>query len=597
MSRQYLPIPLDAIVQHVIILGKTGSGKSSKMRVIVEYVLETAGVPSCIIDPKGDWWGLRSTSGGKQSGYPIVIFGGEHGDVPINARAGAYVAELVATGSRSCLIDLGGWTVSDRTRFFIDFASTLFRVTKGKRYLFVDECHNFAPQGKILSPEAGEMLHWANRLASEGRGKGLTIIGASQRPQKVHKDFLTSCETLIACRMIHKLDRDAIKDWIDGCADPQMGKEVMADLANMQRKESWVWSPEIDFGPKKITWDMFRTFDSFKIREIDSPKLKGWAEVDLAGVKDKLQSIVDEAFANDPKELRKQVASLKKELDAERAKKTQKGKAEVTVNPVILDVIEFLEKKLPDSVPVKSFRDLHETFLSRMRLEIDRMHALEVRDCQRSLDDLVKATRPMLAKLRKVAGDAPASTTSDKESVLRTARIAEAFVTGGPIKSPEGGDEVRGLQKRILNALRWLELKGIAPAPRPSVGAVAGVVTKSGYFKNTAGAMNTAGLISYPEKGLMLLTDAGRAASDDVDDTGTVYEQWLKILSGLEREIVVALNDAYPHAMHRKEIGEVIGKEHESGYFKNTMGRLHTIGAVDYPQKGFVKLSKYVMTE
>jgi len=72
------------------------------------------------------------------------------------------------------------------------------------------------------------MLHWANRLASEGAGKGVTLIAASQRPQKVHKDFVTSCETLIACRVVHKLDRDAIKDWIDGCADAAKGRAVLA---------------------------------------------------------------------------------------------------------------------------------------------------------------------------------------------------------------------------------------------------------------------------------------------------------------------------------------------------------------------------------
>jgi len=58
-------------------------------------------------------------------------------------------------------------------------------------------------QGKVLDVDAGKMLHWSNRLASEGRGKGIALLAASQRPQKVHKDFLTSCETLIAMRVIH----------------------------------------------------------------------------------------------------------------------------------------------------------------------------------------------------------------------------------------------------------------------------------------------------------------------------------------------------------------------------------------------------------
>jgi hypothetical protein len=223
--------------------------------------------------------------------------------VPLNAHAGAHVAELVATGNRSCLIDLGGWMVGDRTRFFIDFAATLFKMTRGARHLVIDEVHNFAPQGKIMDPDAGRMLHWANRLASEGRGKGLTIIAASQRPQKVHKDFLTSCETLIACKVIHKLDRDSIKDWIDGCADPAKGREVLASLAQMKKPEAWCWSPEIDFGPELVTFPMFKTYDSFKPQAADAGKLTGWAVGGSRGGEGEARHVVEEAKKNDPREL------------------------------------------------------------------------------------------------------------------------------------------------------------------------------------------------------------------------------------------------------------------------------------------------------
>jgi len=306
------PIPRAALAQHVIALGKTGAGKSSAMRLLVEGLLDDA-KPVTIIDPKGDWWGIKSAADGKRPGYPVVIFGGEHADVPINAHAGAAVAELVATGNRPSLIDLGGWMVGERTRFFIEFASTLFKFTRGARHLVIDEVHNFAPQGKIMDVDAGKMLHWANRLASEGRGKGLTILAASQRPQKVHKDFLTGCETLIAMRVIHKLDRDAIKDWIDGCADPAKGKEVLTTLAGMKRGEAWAWSPEIEFGPERVKFPMFSTYDSFKPQAADAGKLKGWAEVDLDEVRTKLAASIEQAQANDPTLLKKRIAELERQ--------------------------------------------------------------------------------------------------------------------------------------------------------------------------------------------------------------------------------------------------------------------------------------------
>lgn len=306
----FLAFPEAVFAQHTAILGKTRSGKSSVMRGMAEYLLQ-AGKPVCILDPKGDWWGLKLAADGKHAGFPVVIFGGSHADVPLNPRSGAAIAELIATSNRPCVIDLGGWSVGDRTRFFVDFAQKLFLTTRGQRWLLIDEVHNFVPQGKILNPQAGEMLHWGNRLASEGLGKGLALIAASQRPQKVHKDFLTSCETLVAMKVIHNLDRAAIKDWIDGCPDKVKGKEVLDSLANIKRGQGWVWSPEIEFGPKLIDFRKYETYDSFRPQsDTDLRHLAGWANVDLSEVRAKLETVIAEAEANDPSTLKKRIREL-----------------------------------------------------------------------------------------------------------------------------------------------------------------------------------------------------------------------------------------------------------------------------------------------
>jgi len=56
-----LAIPSKVLDQHLVCLGKTGAGKSSVLRHIVEHLLSHK-KRVCIIDPKGDWWGPKLSS-------------------------------------------------------------------------------------------------------------------------------------------------------------------------------------------------------------------------------------------------------------------------------------------------------------------------------------------------------------------------------------------------------------------------------------------------------------------------------------------------------------------------------------------------------
>jgi len=341
-----LPLPKEVFEQHLIALGKTGAGKSSALRDMVEWLLDHK-ERVVIITPKADWWGLKVSADGKEQGYEIVVFGGDHADMPLHHLSGKAMAELLATGNRSAVLQMRDFMPGERTQFWIDFASNLFRLLKGKLYLVIDEVHNFAPKGKILDPKAGLMLHWSNKLASEARGLGITLLAASQRPQKVHNDFLTSCETLIAMRVTTKWDRDAVKDWIEGCGDPIQGKEVLNTLAGMKRGDAWAWSPEIEFGPKQVHFPMFKTFDSFAPRKDQGTvKLKGWAETDLSDIREKLNQYVKEVEANDPKLLKAKVAQLERELQTALIRAPQKSNtvvhktSEAEIRRILQDEIE-----------------------------------------------------------------------------------------------------------------------------------------------------------------------------------------------------------------------------------------------------------------
>lgn len=577
MTTEKLPIPKGVFDQHVIVLGKTRSGKSSAMRLMVESLLDDE-KPVCIVDPKGDWWGIKSSADGKQAGYPLVIFGGEHADVPINRTSGPSVAELFATGNRPCLVDLGGWMVAERTEFFIGFASTLFKLTRGRRWLVIDEVHNFCPKGKIQNPQAGMMLHWANRLASEGLGKGLAMLAASQRPQKVHNDFLTSCETLIAMRVIHKSDRDAIKDWIDGAADVNAGKEVLATIASMVRGEGWAWSPELDFGPKRVQFPMFSTYDSFRPQKVEAPaRLKGWADVDLDDVRKKLATVLKEAEAKDPEKLRVRIRELEKQLQS------APGKTK--------------EVRIVDSTLIAR---AVEKALKTQRAEFQKFFSATVKTIGREIERVSRIDVPQVSGVEiQTKGAAEHKTMAHGREVSPPSRPP---VHPRPEKNrtPLNGDgELTPYQRSILRGLAELEAIGRTEVPRGLAGAAAGKSHRSSTFEKYSASLRAQGLIEYRGSKLAL-TDSGREQAGSVGQSlsaDDVQERLLRILTPYQQEIVKALIDAGGEQVSWDELGEKIGKSAASSTFERYMAQLRSAEIIEYAGAKRVKAASWLFLE
>lgn len=553
-----LSLPDAVLNQHMAVLGKTRSGKSSVMRLFVENLLGR-GERVCVIDPKGDWWGLKSSADGKHAGFPVVIFGGSKADVPLNAHAGSSVAELVATGNRPCVIDLGGWMVGERTRFFIEFASTLFRATTAPLRLIIDEVHNFAPQGKVLDPDAGKMLHWANRLASEGAGKGIVILSASQRPQKVHKDFLTCAETLVAMRVIHPLDRGAIKEWIDGCPDPVKGKEVLTSLASMARGEGWLWSPEVGFGPKRVKFPLFETYDSFAAPTGQTEKpLKGWASVDLEDVKAKLVAVVEEAKANDPKELKRLIADLRKQLADKPASKA---------DPAAVD------KAVADAVAVR-----------------DREWQKSIREREAIIDSL-RGRMNKAASLLHVNGEATPTIIPVPPKLITSPVKTSATVVPKtdyqPRKEPARGSVpaiaagMPGLtarQQRFLNVAATLTILQ-AEVTREAICGWLGVHPRGGSVGEELKSLVEAGAITN-ERGRIVVTDAGLAAAETVYASEAI-ESAKSGLSHRQAKFFEVIVEAHPGEVTREEIASKFDLHPRGGSLGEDLGRLVGRGLVE----------------
>lgn len=160
-------IPDAALMEHIAVVGKTGSGKTYTAKGIVERLL-AGGQRVCILDPTGAWWGLRTAADGKKPGFPVTIFGGDHGDVLINEHAGEAVAKLLAGSNIPAIIDLSDTWLAERRRFAEKFFETLFKSNRG-------------PQQRIL-----DALAWWTKVGVGAPSRAQVGFVAGIKPQGGH---------------------------------------------------------------------------------------------------------------------------------------------------------------------------------------------------------------------------------------------------------------------------------------------------------------------------------------------------------------------------------------------------------------------------
>jgi hypothetical protein len=72
-------------------------------------------------------------------GFPVVVFGGDHADAPLEAHAGRMLARALVDHGFSAIFDVGLMVTDDQIRFTSDFASERLRINRTALHLYIDE--------------------------------------------------------------------------------------------------------------------------------------------------------------------------------------------------------------------------------------------------------------------------------------------------------------------------------------------------------------------------------------------------------------------------------------------------------------------------
>ncbi len=504
--------------------------------------------------------GLRATA------RKLVSLSPAANTVPLEGVNGTVLADFVVDSGTPVVLSLRHLSLGDQRRFATDFAERLYRRkgeagNRGPLHLFVDECDEFIPQN--IQKGGERMFGSFDRLVRRGRSSGIGMTLISQRPQVVNKSVLSQCETLICHRLLHKLDRKAVDEWISAHDTEGHRAVFMESLASLPRGRAWLWSPSWLDIFERVEMRRRDTYDSSATPTAGTQPLspKKLAPIDMDALRGRLKETVEEAEADDPKKLKAEIARLKADAG------TGMDQARL--------------RDLQDEN--RALRGRHSQFLAHLRAVGAELQVLQKR--QRELIDSLAQGPPDQEK-----GANSGTSSSPPETPPRRAELPVTQPKIPPAQT-EIAEIGTGMQK-VLEALSKLEACGISPADRVQVAFFAGYSNaKSGGFAGPVGQLGDQGYL-VSGNGQLRLTDKGRAATSHVVAPATTRElhaQLFSILGSAEAKLLRLLIGCYPEPVSRQELASQAGYGNaKSGGFAGPLGRLTSLGLAETTRPGYV---------
>lgn len=532
-----LVLPETFATEGVVAVGMRGSGKSNTLVRWAEVLYE-AGIPWVAIDPKGDWGGIRSSADGTQPGLAVPVFGGLEQSFPLTETLGEAIADLLVDHNMSAVMDVSRLSVAGRARFLTDFCKRLMdrhQLEPHVRCVILEEAHRYIPQQ--VNRDTARVKEAAAAILLEGRAFGLGCWAATQRPARLHKDVLEEVGTAVLHRIGAAASNDlrTIAGWVK---HEDLSDEIVPSLTRLASGEAWILAPSTLGIARRVKIDRRTTWDSGSTPLVGAgsrPSLT-LADVDAAAIKEALAETIERVKADDPKELRRRIAQLERELAEARATVPEPLIEEVEVPVLSTDVIAELQQV--------------------MKPTVDQLAAISQR--------LASAAEEH-ARAPGWRPPAPAGPAERRPSPPRR--------RSGP--EPSGDAKLGKAERAILTVL--------AQHPhgrtRTQLTTLAGY-TYSGGFRNALASLRTAGYIVGGNNDVMRATDDGisalGAAWEPLPTGQALLDYWLGRLGKAERAVLARLVDVHPDRVPGPELAGRCGYEF-SGGFRNALARLRTL--------------------
>ncbi len=601
-----LSLPLSFVTGTQAILATKGMGKSHLAQVEAEELLDLNQV-IVAIDPTDAWWGLRSSTDGMHDGYPVMVVGGDHGDIPLDPNgaaqlepdSGAALAEAIVAERFSAVICTEGLSAGGEIRLVREFLETLYRKNREPIHVFVDEADMFAPQ-KPFDPEDARSIRAMSNIVRRGRKKGIGCTMITQRSSVLNKDVLAMVDMLMVLGMSHNLDIEPIERWMKRRKkdDAQaLIEEMLSSLPELQTGDAWAWSPTTKLH-QRFRARLKRTFDSGATPKVgEKPRVaKVLAPIDIKRLGEKIAAAVERQKESDPVLLRLELARLRKANEALVAGSERAIRAGLEAKPgkeIEKAVIKDAQLKRLERIMVAGGKIAMQAIEFAQRFGAD-AEALRV--------SVMAIDSPRNQSVRTgVTSDAKSAPCVPGGRPTLARQDSQQARTAAPPRQAKAADSaLTPAHLRLLSAVAWWESLGFESPDLIGVAFIAGTSTSSSTFDNNRARLRVAGYLEYPTSGTVRLTPAGRdvAPPPIIEPTNdALHRAVIAKLTPALRRMFIELITRYPAETSLEDFATTVGSSTSSSTFDNNRSWLRARGLAEYPRSGFIRATKLLFPE
>ena len=207
-GKPYEVHPLMFTTRNLAIAGSSGSGKSWLAGLIVEKLLQRE-YQLCIIDPEGDYGGIRAFP------HTILLGGSETIPPPVEQ-----VITLMEYTHLSLILDLSLYTLPEKVLYLTNLLHGLrsLRENRGKpHWMLIDEAHYFcSSEGNLLT----------DLIVSEMQDGGVGII--SYRPSLLAPSILNGVHNWMLTQVKDPDELDFLKELLNLPEDEERLKQIVS---------------------------------------------------------------------------------------------------------------------------------------------------------------------------------------------------------------------------------------------------------------------------------------------------------------------------------------------------------------------------------